>query len=335
MLVALLLAIAAKAGPIFLGAATAGAEARPPLVMAGQKKEFVLTLTSGETEAPELSGDLAAIAGSLAAPIFSNRALVLHRMGEARAGVQRFKFEVDIPAAERKQDLLLRLKIRSRATVDWLPLPRINLEASPRSWPSADRSRPCSTASSRWRCSPGSRPCSRPRRGCRRVRGGASRPRSPPLQRNKGVVAGEVLIAAGAAVEHARVPHRVHPRGALHDLGSAAGRDHHVGAGGGGRMPAQAAHMVRAFAGQVGVEIEKDDGVEIQQGIHEARSIKRSSRGNCGRGWGRCTRAATAPGGRRKTRPGRTGWRPGGFQRQFRSGNGWPSGLAPRWTAPA
>ncbi len=139
MLVALLLAIAAKAGPIFLGAATAGAEARPPLVMAGQKKEFVLTLTSGETEAPELSGDLAAIAGSLAAPIFSNRALVLHRMGEARAGVQRFKFEVDIPAAERKQDLLLRLKIRSRATVDWLPLPRINLEASPRSWPDALR----------------------------------------------------------------------------------------------------------------------------------------------------------------------------------------------------
>jgi hypothetical protein len=107
--------------------------------MAGQKKEFVITLTSVAAEAPELSGDLAAIAGSLAAPIFSNRALELHRVGEARAGVQRFRFELEIPVSERKQLLLLRLRIRSSAAASWLPLPAVTLEASPRTWPDSLR----------------------------------------------------------------------------------------------------------------------------------------------------------------------------------------------------
>jgi hypothetical protein len=134
------LTTAAWTAPVFLGAATADLETKPQGVIAGQKKEFVLTLTSGAAESPELSGDLAAIAGGLAAPIFSNRALELQRVGETRAGVQQFKFQVNIPAAERKQALLLRLRIRPTATENWLPLPAVMLEAWPQTWKATLRS---------------------------------------------------------------------------------------------------------------------------------------------------------------------------------------------------
>lgn len=131
---------AAWAAPVYLGATIADLETKPRGAMAGQKKEFVLTLTSAAAESPELSGDLAAIAGGLAAPIFSNQTLQLQRVGEARAGVQRFKFLVDIPATERKQALLLRLRIRPTATENWLPLPAVMLEAWPLTWKATLRS---------------------------------------------------------------------------------------------------------------------------------------------------------------------------------------------------
>lgn len=134
VMLGVLLAATGSAAPLFLGGACADTEAEPQAVLAGQKKEFVLVLTAATAETPELGGDLFAVAGGLVVPLFKNQTFELHRVGEARAGVQRFKFVMSIPASEKKQTLLLCLRIRSGAADNWLPLPRVNLEAAPRTW---------------------------------------------------------------------------------------------------------------------------------------------------------------------------------------------------------
>ena len=122
------------AAPVFLGVATEGGASSPAVVFAGQKNELVLTLTAAEVQNPQLSADLAVVAGTLAAPVFANQALELRRMGEAKGGVQRFKFVVDFPHVKQRQTLVLRLRVRLAPGEAWLPLPPVAFETLNRSW---------------------------------------------------------------------------------------------------------------------------------------------------------------------------------------------------------
>ncbi len=126
---------AALAAPLFLDVAPGGTAAGPLRVMAGRTAEFRLALTSAQLEHPQLKADLSAVAGRLAAPLLTDTVIDLRRTDEARPGVQRFKFSLAIPAVERKQQLLLRLSVRPDPKADWLPLPPVQLEAVPRTWP--------------------------------------------------------------------------------------------------------------------------------------------------------------------------------------------------------
>jgi hypothetical protein len=65
-------------------------------------------------------------------------------------------------------------------------------------------------------------------------------------------------------------------------------------------MPAQAADVVTPLAGKVRVKVEKNDGFEIQHGIHEAHNNQNGENKRVVKSRvGRCTAVATALDGRR------------------------------------
>ncbi|MBI2496713.1 MAG: hypothetical protein HYV75_01880 [Opitutae bacterium] len=128
------LVVSAQARPVYLDTPMEGGEKSPGLVLAGRQIALVLALTSAATEQPELAADLFATGGTLAAPLFSNRSLTLSRIGTPGAGLQRFRFLLEIPPAEKTQSLVLRLRVRNDPTGAWLPLPVVTLEARPVTW---------------------------------------------------------------------------------------------------------------------------------------------------------------------------------------------------------
>lgn len=103
-------------------------------VMAGEKAQLILTLTAATVIEPQLSADLSLVGGTLVAPLVKGVALALQRVGSAQAGVQRFQFSLEIPAAEKPQKLVLDLKVKTTPAETWLPLPGVMLESSPRIW---------------------------------------------------------------------------------------------------------------------------------------------------------------------------------------------------------
>lgn len=122
------------AEPIFLGVTGANESTRPLGVMTGGKVDLILTLTAAGVIEPELSADLSLVGGTLTAPLVKGARPRLHRMGAAQTGVQRFQFSLEIPAAEKPQQLVLGLKVKVAPAEAWLPLPVVALEASPRTW---------------------------------------------------------------------------------------------------------------------------------------------------------------------------------------------------------
>ena len=129
-----LLVIPIWAGPIFLDTITSDSERIPLVVMTGKKAELVVTLTAATELLPQLSADLLAQAGPLAAPVRTGAMLELHRVGVAQAGIQRFAFDLDVPVVERKQVFILKLRVRPSAIEAWLPLPPVMLESIPSTW---------------------------------------------------------------------------------------------------------------------------------------------------------------------------------------------------------
>jgi hypothetical protein len=106
----------------------------PVRVMAASTSEWSLTVASSVEINPEALADLVAVAGTLGAPVFTGRSLGLKRQGAPTAGVQRFSFAVEIPAAERKQTFVLRLRVRLSPDQPWLSMPVQTLEATPSTW---------------------------------------------------------------------------------------------------------------------------------------------------------------------------------------------------------
>ncbi|MBK9989374.1 MAG: hypothetical protein IPP19_01240 [Verrucomicrobia bacterium] len=111
-------------------------EGRPPslLIFAGRRTEFVLTLTASAVIEPQLSTDLFAAAGQIAAPIATGLLPKVHRDGASKAGVQRFCFSLDLPALERRQKVILRTRVRTSDDGEWLPLPAVVTEVVPLTW---------------------------------------------------------------------------------------------------------------------------------------------------------------------------------------------------------
>lgn len=130
----LLASISVRGGPVFLEASAGDGLERPVEVFDGRSTEFVITLSSTATDTPLLSGDLVVVAGGLAVPLAKNLSFPLERVGEARAGVQRFKFSLEIPEAKRKQALVLKMKVRVAPLEEWLPLPAVTLSSVPATW---------------------------------------------------------------------------------------------------------------------------------------------------------------------------------------------------------
>lgn len=128
------LAVAVQAGPTFLDTSIEGREFPPELVFAGRHATLVLTLTSSVPEQPELVADLFVTSSTLAAPLFTNRSLHLNRIGPPSAGIQRFTFSLEIPPSDKRQSLVLRLRVRNDTAGAWLPLPIVTLEARPVTW---------------------------------------------------------------------------------------------------------------------------------------------------------------------------------------------------------
>lgn len=128
------IAVSASGATLFANVSIDGPGRKPTVVIAGRTAEFHLALSSSAIETPLLNGDLVAIASGLAAPVASNMVFQLKREGEARPGVQWFKFSLEVPATQRKQTFLLRMKIRTGPSGDWLPLHVLTLSAVPVTW---------------------------------------------------------------------------------------------------------------------------------------------------------------------------------------------------------
>ena len=125
------------AEPLWLGVAGVDEKAGALGAMSGGKAELILTLSASTVFEPRVSVDLFLTGGTLLAPLVKGAAPELHRVGPARAGVQRFQFSLAIPAAEKPQKLLLNLQVKPTPAENWLPLPGVTLEVSPRTWQKA------------------------------------------------------------------------------------------------------------------------------------------------------------------------------------------------------
>ena len=111
------------AAPVFLDLVPAGNERKPLRVLAGNKTEFVVTLTSSAVENPELSMDLLLVGGALAAPLLKGITPDLNRLDGPPSELQQFRFFVDIPEVKTEQAMVLRLRVRTAETGKWLWLP--------------------------------------------------------------------------------------------------------------------------------------------------------------------------------------------------------------------
>jgi len=111
-------------------------EGHPPslLLFSGRRTEFVLTLTASAIIEPQLSADLFAEAGTIAAPLSTGLRPEVRRDGVSKTGVQRFYFSLDLPALERSQKLILKMRVRTSNDGEWLPLPAVLTEVVPLTW---------------------------------------------------------------------------------------------------------------------------------------------------------------------------------------------------------
>lgn len=89
---------------------------------------------SDEAVLPALEVDLSAIAGSLVAPVMPALKPELRRIGVEKSGIQRFTFQIDIPASERSQAFVLRSRVRLKADQSWLALPLLTFTGRPSTW---------------------------------------------------------------------------------------------------------------------------------------------------------------------------------------------------------
>lgn len=122
------------AGTVFLDVVGASESEQPLAVMAGVNTELKLTLIAPEVIAPQLTADLYLIGGPLVAPLSKGVNLETKRMGAASTGVQRFKFNLEIPVLERRSQLLLRLHMQTSVGQTSMQLPAVTLEVLPSTW---------------------------------------------------------------------------------------------------------------------------------------------------------------------------------------------------------
>jgi hypothetical protein len=119
---------------VFLGTSWSSVPPASIEVFGGVKTEFTLTLTSAELIQPQLRAGLFAVSGTLVAPLATDLRPELHRQGGSQPGVQRFTFNLDIPAVQRRQALMLHLQVQTVAGAEWLSLPAVAIEAVLSTW---------------------------------------------------------------------------------------------------------------------------------------------------------------------------------------------------------
>lgn len=138
--IAALAAPGIRCAPLFLEIAGKSAPTQPLRFYATRQAELTLTVTAASAVELQMQGDLFAAAQTMAAPVNTEIPIKLHRDGFLRPGVQRFNFSVDLPAATRRQEFVLRLRVRASEAESWLPLPVVTLEIVPETWRTSLRS---------------------------------------------------------------------------------------------------------------------------------------------------------------------------------------------------
>jgi hypothetical protein len=119
---------------LFLGVGLEEEASAPLPVLAGQPAEIFLRLAASETLAPVVTLDMSAVAGKTATPLVTGKKLDLAPAGRMGTNIQRFRFMAEIPAVERRQQLLLRLRLSTGPGEPAVLLPPLALEALPSTW---------------------------------------------------------------------------------------------------------------------------------------------------------------------------------------------------------
>lgn len=129
-----LLPRARAAEPFFLSVSGETGSSATLEFMEGRSADLVLTLTAATVIEPELTADIFLIGGSLVVPLAKGITPNLACIGASHAGVQRFRFALDIPASSKSQKLILRMHVRTASAEKWLPLPAVTMVTHPRTW---------------------------------------------------------------------------------------------------------------------------------------------------------------------------------------------------------